>query len=141
MFEFDYTVPPVRNIINKNFGSKHTAYLITRLECLFHENPLGFLKFLAPCKHYLYKEGGSWTEELDYSRQVFNKTFDLIGVRHPSKTEFLKTNDMFQSKLYASYYDRQNNQMYFVRNDKIAESYLSQFADIAKLSLKARAVA
>ncbi|MBP6098355.1 MAG: hypothetical protein KA477_00060 [Candidatus Levybacteria bacterium] len=134
MSTINYTIPSYEKIIKKDFGSKHAAKVINRLEYWFSKMPAGFFKFLEPCKHYLYREGDSWTEELDFSRQVFNSVFDLIGVRYKSKTEFMSAHDKFNGKLYASYYDRQNNQMFFIRNNQLITSYFSQLIESVKKS-------
>lgn len=92
------------------------AIIQHQLEYWFSKYPKGFYKFLEPCKHPLYKVGDSWTEEIGYSRPVFNKAFDTIGIRYNSKSEFTKAEDKFQGKLYASYYDRKTNKTFFIRN-------------------------
>lgn len=40
-----------------------------------------FFKFQQPCKHKLYKEGDSWTEELGFSRSEFNVALKRIGTK------------------------------------------------------------
>ncbi len=92
------------------------AILQHQLEYWFSKYSHGFYKFIEPCKHPLYKAGDSWTEEIGYSRPVFNRAFDSIGMRYNSKTEFMNAKDKFQGMLYASYYDRKTNKTFFVRN-------------------------
>ncbi len=87
-----------------------------QLDYWFSKKPKGFYKFLEPCNHPLYRAGDSWTEELGISRRVFNALFELIGIRYTSKTAFKTSNDKFQGKLYASYYDRKTSKMFYVRN-------------------------
>ncbi len=92
------------------------AILQHQLEYWFSKYSHGFYKFIEPCKHPLYKAGDSWTEEIGYSRPVFNRAFDSIGMRYNSKTEFMNAKDKFHGMLYASYYDRKTNKTFFVRN-------------------------
>lgn len=94
------------------------AILQHQMSYWFSKYPAGFYKFIEPCKHPLYKLGDSWTEEIGYSRPVFNKAFDAIGVRYKSKTEFMQASDKFQGKLYASYHDRKTNKTFFVCNSE-----------------------
>lgn len=84
----------------------------------------GFYKFIEPCADPLYREGDSWSEELGVSRKLFAKAFDIIGVRYSSKSSYLKAEDKFQGKLYASYHDRQTNRTYFVRNHEFTSQLL-----------------
>lgn len=112
--------------IAKEFNSKNAAILINRIEYWFTKKREGFYKFIAPCKHYLYKEGDSWTEELGMSRPTFNKAFSIIGTQYHSKSAFLNETDKFQGKLYASYYDRKSNQMFFVRNHNFVYDFLNK---------------
>lgn len=97
------------------------AVLQHQLNYWFSKYPDGFYKFVEPCKHALYKEGDSWTEEIGYSRPVFNKAFDTIGIRYKSKSEFMNAEDKFQGKLYASYHDRKTNKTFFIRNTTITQ--------------------
>ena len=95
--------------------SPYLGLIRGQLEYWFSKKPQGFYKFLEPCNHPLYRAGDSWTEELGFSRRVFNAAFDLIGVRYKSKTAFLNAQDKFQGKLYASYHDRKTNKTHFVQ--------------------------
>ena len=118
----------IHSDVVKYYQSKAVAELINRLEYWFSHPKFsqGFYKFLEPCKHYLYRAGDSWCEELWICRKTFNKLFDRIAVRDVSKTDFLKQDDPFKSKLYASYYDRRLNKMFFVRNHAGVEQLLEE---------------
>lgn len=104
-------------------GSEKATVIAGSLEFWLKKYHSGFYKFLEPCGHRLYKEGHSWSEEQGLSRKVFNRAFDLIGVRYKSKSEFKVAEDKFQGKLYASYHDRKANRTYFVRNQAIANEF------------------
>jgi hypothetical protein len=111
--------------LQRQFGSRNVPLIVGRLEFWF-SNPKfknGFFKFLEPCRHYLYKNGDSWSEELGVSRILFNKAFDLIGIRYKSKADFLSAPDPFQGKLYASYYHRKTNKMFYVRNHAFVDDF------------------
>ena len=108
----------------KSYTGCEKATVITgRLEFWFSKYQSGFYKFLEPCGHGLYRAGDSWSEELGFSRKVFNRAFDLIGVRYKSKSEFKNAEDKFQGKIYASYHDRKTNRTYFVRNHALANDF------------------
>ena len=108
----------------KSYTGCEKATVITgRLEFWFSKYQSGFYKFLEPCGHGLYRVGDSWSEELGFSRKVFNRAFDLIGIRYKSKSEFKSAEDKFQGKLYASYHDRKTNRTYFVRNHALAQEF------------------
>jgi hypothetical protein len=120
------------------FGSKQVPLIIDRLEYWFHNKKFkgGFFKFLEPCSHYLYKPGDSWEEEVGICRKAFNAAFNLIGVSYESKTAYMAETDPFKGKLYARYYDRKANQMFFVRNHAFAEEFFkSLFKRKAKLTV------
>jgi hypothetical protein len=111
-----YFVPYFPKLVEKT-GSKNSGIIFGRLEYWFQKMGKSFYKFLEPCKkHPLYKTGDSWEEEIGLDRRAFNRAFDRIGHRFKSKSEFLKAEDPFEGKLYASYYDRKTNRMYYIRN-------------------------
>jgi hypothetical protein len=103
-------------------GCERATLIAGKLEYWF-SNPKyegGFYKFVEPCDHPLYREGDSWSEEVGLSRKIFNRAFDVIGVRYKSKSAFLTAENKFQGKLYASYHDRVTNQTIYVRNHEFA---------------------
>lgn len=112
-------------VLSHNLGSDRSAIILDRLEYWFSKYS-SFYKFIEPCSHPCYREGDSLQEELSISRKVFNKAFDLIGVRYKSKTAFMEEKDPFKGKLYAMYMDRQTHKTYFVRNNKFASSILGK---------------
>ncbi len=107
-------------------GSAISTLIIGKLEFWFSYDKYrkGFYKFVEPCGSPLYRAGDSWSEELCVSRKIFNKAFDIIGVRYKSKSDYLKAEDTFQGKLYASYHDRKTNRTYYVRNHECMSQLL-----------------
>jgi len=122
--------------IKSYFGCEKATLILGRLEYWFaHPRyTIGFYKFVEPCGHPLYREGDSWSEELGFSRKIFAKAFDLIGVRYKSKSAFMNTTDRFQGKLYASYHDRKTNRTYFIRNHEFASQFLKNLFNRKTLS-------
>lgn len=110
--------------IKSSLGCEKATLILGRLEYWFENYKTGFYKFVEPCGHPLYREGDSWSEELGFSRKIFAKAFDLIGVRYKSKSDYLNTEDKFQGKLYASYHDRKTNRTYFIRNHEFASQFI-----------------
>ena len=109
-------------------GSNIASLILGKLE-FFFSNPKfsgGFYKFSESCDHPLYRKGDSWSEELGVSRKVFNRAFDLIGVRYNSKSAYLNAEDKFQGKAYASYHDRATNCTYYVRNHEFVAQLLEK---------------
>ena len=111
--------------INKITGCQRSTLILSTLEYWFQKKPEGFYKFIEPCSHRLYREGDSWTEELDCDRKSFAASFDKIAVRYKSRGAFNDAEDKFQNRMYASYYDRNTNQTYFIRNHDLANEVLS----------------
>jgi hypothetical protein len=110
--------------IKSSLGCEKATLILGRFEYWFTKYKEGFYKFIEPCKHPLYRMGDSWSEEIGFSRKVFTKAFDLIGVRYKSKSAFQKSKNKFQGKLYASYHDRKTNQTYFFRNHDFAKNFI-----------------
>lgn len=53
-----------------------------------------FFKFRLPCKHKLYREGDSWTEELGFSEKEFDTALGKIGTKITSgitREEIIRT--------------------------------------------------
>lgn len=117
--------PCIKSVI----GCEKAALILERMEYWFKRYEFGFYKFVEPCSHPLYRIGDSWSEEFGVSRKVFNRAFDVIGIRYKSKTDFLRAEDKFKGKLYASYHDRVTNKTYYVRNHAFATQF---FEDLFK---------
>jgi hypothetical protein len=111
--------------INKIIGCPRATLIFGFLEHWSTKMSEGFYKFIEPCNHPLYRKGDSWTEELNCDSKSFAKSFQKIGVRYRSRSEFEKAQDKFQGKLYLSYYDRHKNQTFFIRNDEAVKAFLS----------------
>jgi hypothetical protein len=111
-----------RNLIQKH-RSKVITLIVSQLDYWFSKMGNKFYKFIEPSSNQRsYKEGDSWTEELCVSRKTFTRAFDKIGIRYKSKSSFRESQDKFQGKAYASYYDRQTKQTVFLKNTEIAPS-------------------
>jgi hypothetical protein len=110
--------------INQLTGCYRATLILSTLEYWFQKKPEGFYKFIEACPHRLYKSGDSWTEQLDCDRKSFASSFDRIAVRYKSRRAYDKAEDKFQEKMYASIYDRNTNQTYFVRNHDLANRVL-----------------
>lgn len=111
--------------IKSSIGCEKATLILGQLEYWFEKYKNGFYKFVEPCNHPLYREGDSWSEELGFSRKIFAKAFNFVGVRYKSKSAFLKASDRFKGKLYASYHDRKTNRTYFIRNHDFATQFLN----------------
>lgn len=121
---------------NQTFSRSSKSYMVLqRLEYWFKKKPNGFFKFIQPCTLKAYKAGDSWVEELGITRPTFNKAFDQIGTRHRSRTAFLASTDKFKGKMYASYYERRLNKMFFIRNDEVANEFKSNLYSAEKLKV------
>lgn len=81
----------------------------------------GFYKFLEPCRHRDYRKGDSWTEEMGISSSTFNRAFAQIGVRYKSKTQFESSPDKFKGMPFASYYVRNENKTYYIKNPEFTQ--------------------
>jgi hypothetical protein len=112
----------VRRII----GCDRTTLIFDRLEFYSSRQPDGFYKFIEPNSHKLYKKEESWTELLGCHRTSFWRAFKLIGKKHVSRWAFDASEDKFEGKLYASYYDRNTNRTFFIRNHDAIKEFFSK---------------
>ncbi|MBA3285768.1 MAG: hypothetical protein H0U27_12015, partial [Nitrosopumilus sp.] len=122
--------------INKITGCQRATLILSTLEYWFEKKPDGFYKFIEPCSHRLYREGDSWTEQLGCDRKSFSSSFDKIATRYKSCRAYEKADDKFQGKMYASYYDRNTNQTYFIRNCELANKVLAELIPAKKNNCK-----
>ena len=114
--------------LKKFFGSSEAALIFQKSEYWSSKYPNGFWKFHEPCsRHPQYRKGDSWAEELGFSRRVFLRAFSVFGTHYKSKSAYLKEEDPFQGKMYASYYDRKTNRTHFLRNHSFVETFLKSF--------------
>jgi hypothetical protein len=112
--------------VNKIIGCQRTTLILSTLEYWFSKKQDGFYKFIEPCSHPLYKKEDSWTEELNCDAKSFTSSFKKIGVKYRSRTAFEKSQDKFQGKMYASFYDRYSNRVFFVRNDEAVNKFFAE---------------
>src|SRR5690606_18004655 len=113
--------------IKRFTGCDRATLILEKIEYFFSKQPNGFYKFIEPCSHRLYKKNDSWAEELGCDRKCFTRSWEKIGFRHNSRRAFEEAKDKFEGKLYASYYDRNLNQMFFIRNHDLANETLKEF--------------
>lgn len=132
----NYILAKVSNIIpyypnlNEITGSVTASILMMQLEYWFaKKDGQEFFKFTEPCDHPLYKEGDSWIEELNFGKDEFKGAFNRIGKSYTSKGQFSKhqDDDLFQDKLYASYYDRQKRLTYYFRNNDLVDKKINSW--------------
>lgn len=111
--------------LTKITGSVTATLMMSQLEFWFKTTGgKSFFKFLEPCAHERYKEGDSWQEELGMSTSEIRYAFKRIGEPYKSKSAFMKSEDVFKGKLYASYYDRIRKVTYYFRNtQKVKEIF------------------
>lgn len=124
--------------IRRIIGCNRATLIFDRLEFYSSRQPDGFYKFIEPNSHRLYKQDDSWTELLDCHRTSFWRAFKLIGKKHSSRWEFAKSEDKFEGKLYASYYDRNTNRMFFVRNHEAVKEFFAKIQPGAEFGYKTK---
>lgn len=122
---------PYRKELREYAGSVTGSLLMMQLDYWFSRHPDGFYKFLDPTpKHPDYREGDSWTEELGFSKAEFRTAFDVIGIRHLSKSAYAKAPDKFTGKdgekFYASYHDKKNGLTWYFRNHTKVEELIAE---------------
>ena len=122
--------------IKRLTGCDRATLILEKIEFFFSKQPNGFYKFIEPCSHRLYKKFDSWSEELGCDRKCFTRSWEKIAFRHKSRSAFNEAKDKFEGKLYASFYDRNRNQMFFIRNHELANETLKEFYKPKKSTLK-----
>lgn len=126
--------------VRRILGCDRATLIFDRLEYYSKKQPDGFYKFLEPNSHKLYREGESWTELLGCHRTSFWRSFKAIGKKHSSQWAFEKAEDKFEGKLYASYYDRLNNRMFFIRNHEAVHEFFAKIQPESKSVIKSKEV-
>jgi hypothetical protein len=124
--------------VRRILGCDRATLIFDRLEFYSKKQPNGFYKFLEPNSHKLYREGESWTELLGCHRTSFWRAFNFIGKKHTSQWAFEKAEDKFEGKLYASYYDRLNNRMFFIRNHGVVNEFFANIQPQSKSLTKSK---
>lgn len=115
--------------IRDYYGCTNTAVAFSRLLYWFGKKPGGFYKFKQACKkHPLYKKGDSWGEELGMSRKVIDPIFSRLVNHHSTKSDFLKQEDKFKGKMFASYTNHKTNQTYYFIDREGVDSFLSKLS-------------
>jgi hypothetical protein len=143
--EFHPSCQPLKNnykfikynpTIKRFTGCDRATLILEKIEFFFSKQPNGFYKFIEPCSHRLYKKNDSWSEELGCDRKCFTRSWEKIAFRHKSRRAFNEAIDKFEGKLYASFYDRNRNQMFFIRNHEVANETLKEFYTPKKSKIK-----
>jgi len=119
-------------------GSVTATILLQQLEFRFDGSSGDpFYKFLErpETDNKRYRDGDSWTEELNFSKDEFRAAFDKLGNAFKSKKEYLAHENPFlhQDKdgnnlpdhLYCSYYDKVQHLTYYLRNHHRVEEALA----------------
>ena len=122
--------------IKRFTGCDRATLILEKIEFFFSKQPNGFYKFIEPCSHRLYKKFDSWSEELGCDRKCFTRSWEKIAFRHKSRRAFNEAKDKFEGQLYASFYDRNRNQMFFIRNHELANETLKEFYKPKKFKIK-----
>lgn len=104
--------------------------LMQQLDYWFERHQGGFYKFLEPCPHPLYKTGSSWVEELGLSDAEFRTTFDRLGIRYRSKSEYDAAPDKFQGKFYCMYHDKRAQLTWYFRNHATLDAALDELLTV-----------
>lgn len=113
-------------------GSLASALLFTQLEYWFSTRDGDpFYKYLskAPEGTAGYRDGDSWTEELEISSAVFRKAFGLIGVAYLSKTAYMKESEPFKGKYYCSYFNKLTHKTHYFRNHDLVDKTFQTLAN------------
>ncbi|WP_069998577.1 hypothetical protein [Cellulosilyticum sp. I15G10I2] len=113
--------------LNQVTGSVNATIVLLQLEYWFEKcKGNKFYKFLECCEHEKYRQGDSWTEELGFTKNEFRTAFAKIGKAYKSKRAFNESQDIFEGKYYASYYDRIKGLTYYIRNNEALEKLLGE---------------
>jgi hypothetical protein len=73
---------PYRKSLRRIAGSVTATILLQQIVWRAkHHKWEAFYKFKSPCKHELYREGDSWTEELGFSIEEFDAAIKRIGTK------------------------------------------------------------
>jgi hypothetical protein len=125
-----------RKEVRQEIGSVTASVLMQQLDYWFGKYPDGFYKFQSPTpNHPDYKEGDSWEEELAFSQAELRSAFDVIGVRHLSKSAYTKVENPFmgddgQECFYCCYHDRKTGLTWYFRNHQMVDSLIDRIARI-----------
>jgi hypothetical protein len=126
-------IPALRNLS----GSIAASILMQQLDYWFAKMPDGFYKFLEPCNNKLYREGESWAEELNFSKEELMGAFSKICLKYKSKKAFDealedKDKDVFEGKyFYCSYHDRMRGVTFYFRNHTLLDSELDKVFSVS----------
>jgi hypothetical protein len=71
-----------------------------------------------------YKSLEEWEGELGFSACEFRLAFSKIGISYASKKLFDTEKDVFKGKMYASFHNKMEHKVYYVRNQEMVENNL-----------------
>lgn len=71
-----------------------------------------------------YKSLEEWEGELGFSACEFRLAFSKIGISYGSKKLFDTEKDVFKGKMYASFHNKMEHKVYYVRNQEMIENNL-----------------
>jgi len=104
----------------RHYRNPAVALIEQQLDFWFkRKKKLKFYKFIQPCEHYRHRDGDSWSAELGISADTFARCFRKIGIAYKSLSLYrqaVQNNTVFRGYAYASYYNRQTRQTFFLKN-------------------------
>ncbi|MHA2642854.1 MAG: hypothetical protein V2G41_09425 [bacterium JZ-2024 1] len=126
--------------LKRELGSLKASILMQYLETIFSLYGDGFAKFSGPSpKNPCYENGCSFFEELEFSEEEFRSAFDVIGVRHKSRTSFERAREAGRQfigedgveRYYCSYFDRRLGLTFYFRNHQHVERLIDRLLTIS----------
>lgn len=116
----------LEKLIEKHFGSYKVARAFGQLHYWSTQMPNGFYKFKQPCKNNpLYKKGDSWGEDLGMNRWELDPIFKRLVNHHASKSQYRKSSNKFDGKMFCSYKDCKDNRTYYFMNKEVIDQFLA----------------
>lgn len=114
------SIPYKRHYTKIVGGNPAAAILLQQINYWWYiQSRKPFYKFKEPCSHSWYKDGDSWTEELAFSRSVFDTALKAIGAKvtkGQSKSELLNHN-------LVIYWTDANRVTWYQLNEKLFAAY------------------
>lgn len=125
----DREVISYRKNLNHLTGSVTATILLQQI--IFRAKGKGwrpFFKFRKPCKHALYKEGDSWTEELGFSGAEFDTAISKIGTKVTHGMDKNKAYSKTDRTGFVVYWTDANRVTWYHLNfDLVANSIMSNY--------------
>ena len=122
--------------VRDHYRCNNHAIVFARLVYWATRNPEGFYKFKNKCdKHKLYKKGDSWAEELNMTRRDMDPVFKRLVQSYTSRRDYMKAEDKFNGKMFASYTNRKTNQTHYFMDKEAVDTFLGSL-EVAKAPAK-----